>query len=250
MLFRSVIILIVFTVNGSLSVAIAKPITNFIGISSESTNPFLFWTVRILLMFVIYQALLVIIGTLFGQHKFFWNMEKKMLSRMGLGRFFNKLDSMKKTTLIFILFIGLSQFSFAQENHETEKEPGLELVVSGIVITETKHNRSDLATEIHLTYWTTHKWAFGVGYTLIFEEHNKIGHEIAALVSHKPWSFLTVNSGPSFSLPNSEKDMEISWYVESEFAFPIGDFHVGPTLGILVGDYFRWFAGIHISYEF
>ena len=87
--FQLVIIFIVFTINGSLSVALAKPITNFIGIAKETTNPFVFWTVRILLMFVIYQVLLVIIGTLFGQHKFFWNMEKKMLSRIGFKRLFN-----------------------------------------------------------------------------------------------------------------------------------------------------------------
>jgi len=86
--FQLIIIFLVFTINGSLSVAIAKPITNFIGISVETTNPFIFWTVRILLMFIIYQILLVVIGTLFGQHKFFWNMEKKMLSRLGLGNFF------------------------------------------------------------------------------------------------------------------------------------------------------------------
>jgi len=78
----------VFTINGSLSVAIAKPITNFIGISSETTNSLIFWTVRIFLMFIIYQILLVVIGTLFGQHKFFWNMEKKMLSRIGFGKYF------------------------------------------------------------------------------------------------------------------------------------------------------------------
>ena len=156
---------------------------------------------------------------------------------------------MKKVTL-FILFIGWCQFSLAQEHHKEEKDPGLELVVSGLIISTPEHSSSDLATEIHLTYWTSHKWAFGVGYTFIFEEHNKVGHEIAALVSHKPWSFLTVNSGPSFSVPNSEKDIEFSWYVESEFAFPIGDFHIGPTTGILVGEYFRWFGGIHISYEF
>jgi len=85
--FQLFIIFIVFALNGSLSVAIAKPLTKFIGISSETTNPFIFWTIRIFLMFVIYQVLLVVIGTLFGQYKFFWNMEKKMLSRIGLGKF-------------------------------------------------------------------------------------------------------------------------------------------------------------------
>jgi uncharacterized protein with LGFP repeats len=86
--FQLLIIFLVFTINGSLSVAIAKPITNFIGIYSDSTNPLIFWTVRIFLMFIIYQILLVVIGTLFGQHKFFWNMEKKMLSRIGFGKYF------------------------------------------------------------------------------------------------------------------------------------------------------------------
>ena len=156
----------------------------------------------------------------------------------------------KKIIIASFFAIGLSQLTIAQEHHETEKEPGLELVVSGVVITETEHNESDFATEIHLTYWTTHKWAFGVGYTVVFEEHNRIGHEIAALVSHKPWPFLTVNTGPSFSLPNSHKDTEVSGYLESEFALPIGNFHVGPTVGILVGEDFRWFGGFHISYEF
>ncbi len=84
--FQLTIILLVFTVNGSLSVAMAKPLMKVIGMSAEGTDPLIFWSVRILVMFVIYQILLVLIGTLFGQHKFFWNMEKKMLSRMGFGK--------------------------------------------------------------------------------------------------------------------------------------------------------------------
>lgn len=84
--FQVIMILLVFTINGSLSVFIAKPITKYIGISSDTTNPFIFWTVRILLMFVLYQILLIVIGTMLGQHKFFWNMEKKMLSRIGIKK--------------------------------------------------------------------------------------------------------------------------------------------------------------------
>lgn len=84
--FQFIMILIVFAINGSLSVALAKPIINLIGISREDTNPFIFWTIRVLLMFVLYQILLVVIGTLLGQHKFFWNMEKKILSRIGFKK--------------------------------------------------------------------------------------------------------------------------------------------------------------------
>ncbi|WP_033956666.1 hypothetical protein [Psychroserpens jangbogonensis] len=155
---------------------------------------------------------------------------------------------MIKTIVLLLFVVQISQTTIAQEH--IDKEPGFELVFSGLSIYNTETEISDFATEIHLTYWTTHKWAFGVGYTLVFEEDNKIGHEVAALVSHKPWSFLTVNTGPSISLPNSHKDTEISTYLESEFAFKIGNIHTGPTAGILVGEDFRYFGGLHISYEF
>jgi hypothetical protein len=83
------IILLVFSINGSLAVAIAKPILNSVGITLAFLNPIVFWTMRIILMFIIYQVLLIVIGTLFGQHKFFWNMEKKMLKRLGFKKLLN-----------------------------------------------------------------------------------------------------------------------------------------------------------------
>ena len=85
--FQIVIIFIVFAINGSLSMYLANPITDLIGISKETTNPFVYWPVRILVVFVAYQITLVFVGALFGQKKFFWNMEKKMLQRMGFKRF-------------------------------------------------------------------------------------------------------------------------------------------------------------------
>ena len=84
--FQLIIILIVFTINGSLSVFLAKPVLGLINIHKETTHPLIFWPIRIILIFVIYQITLVIVGTLFGQKEFFWNMEKKMLKRLGLGR--------------------------------------------------------------------------------------------------------------------------------------------------------------------
>lgn len=87
--YQLIVIFLVFSINGSLAVAIAKPLLNFIGISQTVLSPILFWTLRIVIIFIVYQIFLVIVGTLFGQHKFFWNMEKKMLSRIGFKRFFN-----------------------------------------------------------------------------------------------------------------------------------------------------------------
>ena len=85
--FQIVIIFIVFAINGSLSMYLTNPVTDLIGISKETTNPWVYWPIRILVVFVVYQITLVFVGALFGQKKFFWNMEKKMLSRMGFKRF-------------------------------------------------------------------------------------------------------------------------------------------------------------------
>ncbi len=91
--FAIIMILIVFSVTGSTSVYLAKPLLNAIGLVRESFSEawwgtFIYYTLRILIIFPIYQVLLVIFGWLFGQFKFFWNFEKKMLSRLGLGFLF------------------------------------------------------------------------------------------------------------------------------------------------------------------
>ena len=85
--FQLVIILIVFSVTGSLSVVVGEPILELIGLEEKDLSPWIFWPARILIIFPIYQILIVIIGALFGQFQFFWNFEKKMLSRLGFKQF-------------------------------------------------------------------------------------------------------------------------------------------------------------------
>jgi len=88
--FQLVIIFIVFAVTGSSSARLATPLTTFLGITAENVSPWIYWPARILLIFPIYQVLLIFFGFIFGQFSFFWNFEKKMLIRMGLGCFFKK----------------------------------------------------------------------------------------------------------------------------------------------------------------
>ncbi|MDE3740351.1 DUF6787 family protein [Maribacter polysaccharolyticus] len=87
--FQIVVIFIVFAITGSTSVTFAEPIMEFIGLHRGTTEAWVYWTIRILIIFPIYQVLLVLYGWLFGQFRFFWNMEKKMLKRLGLGFLFN-----------------------------------------------------------------------------------------------------------------------------------------------------------------
>ena len=79
--FRLFIVFIVFGITGSLSVILGKYvlITFF---TSEITNNEFYWLIRILLIFPLYQILLIIVGTLFGEFKYFWAIEKKILVRL------------------------------------------------------------------------------------------------------------------------------------------------------------------------
>ena len=75
------IIFVVFGLTGSSSVFIGKSVMNFLGIS-DNTDDWLRIPSRILIVFIVYQLLLLWIGFLFGQFKFFWNFEKKMFGRI------------------------------------------------------------------------------------------------------------------------------------------------------------------------
>ena len=91
--YQLTIIFVVFAITGSLSAYLAKPVLVILGVSREVfpdyfIGGFFYYSLRILIIFPIYQVLLVVIGSIFGQHKFFWNFEKKMLSRLGLGFLF------------------------------------------------------------------------------------------------------------------------------------------------------------------
>lgn len=83
------VILIVFAITGSTSAWLSKPFCFWLGIIKEDLE-FWFTPIRLILIFPIYQVLLVLIGFLFGQFKFFWAFEKKMLKRMGMGFMFKE----------------------------------------------------------------------------------------------------------------------------------------------------------------
>ncbi|MBC2840644.1 DUF6787 family protein [Robiginitalea sp. SC105] len=88
--FQLAVILFVFAITGSASVWVAKPFLHWIGLDalrdgSGAWQPVAYWILRLLLIFPFYQVLLVAFGWLFGQFRFFWNFEKKMLTRLGLG---------------------------------------------------------------------------------------------------------------------------------------------------------------------
>ena len=78
-----IFVMIVFAITGSLSLLVTFEFMSTIGINSVNTSPYFFWPVRIIFLFFVYQVLLLIVAIPFGQFKYFWNFEKKILSRFG-----------------------------------------------------------------------------------------------------------------------------------------------------------------------
>ena len=87
--FQLTVIFIVFAITGSASAMVSKPICLWLGITKEDFG-FLFTPIRLILIFPLYQVLLVSIGFLFGQFAFFWKFEKKLLRKLGLGFLFKE----------------------------------------------------------------------------------------------------------------------------------------------------------------
>ncbi len=79
-----ILVMIVFAITGSLSLIVTFEFINAVGINSENTSPYLFWPVRIIFLFFSYQILLLLVAIPFRQFKYFWNFEKKILSRLGV----------------------------------------------------------------------------------------------------------------------------------------------------------------------
>ena len=90
-----IIIMIVFGITGSLALYLSKPILNILNINPNTLHKLLYYPLRLAIIFPVYQFVLIIVGTLFGQFNFFWNLEKKMMQRMGVFRLFRLFKSRK-----------------------------------------------------------------------------------------------------------------------------------------------------------
>jgi len=76
------LILCTFAVTGSLTAFISERITNWVGFDE---NTLFAWKILLRLSILIfgYQFIILAVSFLFGQFRFFWNYEKKILTKMG-----------------------------------------------------------------------------------------------------------------------------------------------------------------------
>ena len=76
-----ILILIVFACTGFSVLFIKQPLFDLAGITAE-TSPWIRIPFYIFTIFPAYQVLLLLYGFIFGQFRFFWDFEKRMVSRI------------------------------------------------------------------------------------------------------------------------------------------------------------------------
>ena len=166
---------------------------------------------------------------------------------------------MKNIILLFIFCIFFSVVTNAQmeqdhpssEHNDSEEESGIyEIITSGIYSYSFEHDEGVIGTEVHLTYWFTHKWAGGFSYTAKYEEEETL-HDFALLFGMNPNSWITINAGPNFAFEGKNREFELGAYGEIEINVrPTEWFHFGPVIGTVIGENTEGSVGIHIGFEF
>jgi hypothetical protein len=79
-----IIIFIVFGITGSLSVVLSEPILNYLRLDKITNYVVVHMLLRIFVILIVYQILLIIVGSIFGQFDYFRKIQKKFLVRIRL----------------------------------------------------------------------------------------------------------------------------------------------------------------------
>jgi len=76
------VIFFVFGLSGSFSLWISSPIMSALDLKNVLNNYPLYIFLRVLIIIPIYQIILIIIASIFGEFKYFWRFEKQILKRI------------------------------------------------------------------------------------------------------------------------------------------------------------------------
>ena len=80
--YQLLIINIVFAVTGTTALFASDYLLDIFSINYENYGNLIYWLSRIIFIIPVYQVLLIIYGTIFGQFSYFWEMDKKTLHKI------------------------------------------------------------------------------------------------------------------------------------------------------------------------
>ena len=76
------VIFFVFGLSGSFSLWISSPIISALDLKNMLNNYPLYLFFRIVIIIPIYQLILIVVASIFGEFQYFWKFEKKFLKRI------------------------------------------------------------------------------------------------------------------------------------------------------------------------
>ena len=79
--YQLIIVFLVFAISGSLSVYVSEPVLNLLNYKEYVSNKIIQIFLRLLIIFPIYQIILLAVGAIFGEFQYFWNFEKRFWKR-------------------------------------------------------------------------------------------------------------------------------------------------------------------------
>ena len=81
-----IIIFTVFSISGCLTVYLSYPIIDFMKYFYQFENSMLQIVIRIIVIFPVYQIVLLFVGTVFGEFKYFLKFEKRFFEKLFLKK--------------------------------------------------------------------------------------------------------------------------------------------------------------------
>ena len=73
-------IFIIFGLTGSFSVVLSEPLVQLLSIENFISNKFFYWLIRLILIFPIYQFVLIGVALLFGEFRYFKKFFTKFIN--------------------------------------------------------------------------------------------------------------------------------------------------------------------------
>ena len=131
------------------------------------------------------------------------------------------------------------------EHHHNEMGLGTALVIVP--------SEKEIAPGIHLHYLRKikkSKFALGVGYEKIFDDH---GHNVFSIVgNYELFNRLNLAFSPGVAFRNSEKNnFAFVTHLETSYEFDLWDFHLGPMAAVSIGSgELHYSLGLHLGYGF
>ena len=75
--YQLLMVFLVFGISGSLSVYVSKPLLEFLNYEEFISNSIIQIILRIIIIFPIYQIILLAVALIFGEFEYFWKFGKK-----------------------------------------------------------------------------------------------------------------------------------------------------------------------------